>query len=444
MRRNKMLLAGIVGLGLVPALAAADTTFSITGIAPVSGDNFSTAYAINNNGEIIGVSYDATIQPATGTTPGSVSITDENGFSFAGSTLTVLTPLGTSSKGISASIPVALNDSGEIVGGSTRSTPGLQGFTDIGGVVAAYAAGIPVGLNNSGVILGSSTTGGFVDNGSILNLSGLTTAEPPFALAINDSGVVAGGSATSAFTKTSPAVDLAEWPAGSATPTDLGGLPGRTVDVAFAINSGGDIAGFGLTPPIGAGGNTTTTINPTTQNGSILLGVPIGVTTITEASELSTGEAFIYSAKSGKITGLGDLGGGFSLAEAINSSDDIVGTSLDSSGDYHAFIDVNGVMTDLNSLIPATSGWDLINADGINNAGDIVGFGDNDGLLEAFELTPSGTISGTGGNGGTGGTGGTTGVTAVPLPTAAWSGVFLLASLATAAGIKARRRTGTI
>jgi len=46
-------------------------------------------------------------------------------------------------------------------------------------------------------------------------------------------------------------------------------------------------------------------------------------------------------------------------------------------------------MTDLNSLLPSGSGWDLLDAAAINNAGDIVGTGINpDGVEHAFLLTP--------------------------------------------------------
>ena len=40
----------------------------------------------------------------------------------------------------------------------------------------------------------------------------------------------------------------------------------------------------------------------------------------------------------------------------------------------HAFF-YNGVMNDLNDLIPAGSGWELVTAFGINDAGQIAGTG---------------------------------------------------------------------
>ena len=48
-----------------------------------------------------------------------------------------------------------------------------------------------------------------------------------------------------------------------------------------------------------------------------------------------------------------------------------------------------GVMSDLNALIPAGSGWTLENANAINDAGQIVGSGLRGGKLRAFLLTPN-------------------------------------------------------
>jgi hypothetical protein len=56
----------------------------------------------------------------------------------------------------------------------------------------------------------------------------------------------------------------------------------------------------------------------------------------------------------------------------------------------HAFlIDTAGTMRDLNDLIPPDSGWVLQRADGINDAGQISGYGSApNGSTRAFLLTP--------------------------------------------------------
>lgn len=92
-----------------------------------------------------------------------------------------------------------------------------------------------------------------------------------------------------------------------------------------------------------------------------------------------------------------DLGtlGGDSIAWAINNSSQIVGTSTLLGGELHAFIsqedEAQGmrVLNDLNSLLLDNPGWVLNEAYGINDAGQIVGYGVNpQGDTHAFLLTP--------------------------------------------------------
>jgi uncharacterized membrane protein len=52
----------------------------------------------------------------------------------------------------------------------------------------------------------------------------------------------------------------------------------------------------------------------------------------------------------------------------------------------HAFLYTNGVMTDLNSLLPVGSGLTITSAYGIDNNGDIVGTGLFNGEQYAVEL----------------------------------------------------------
>jgi probable HAF family extracellular repeat protein len=84
------------------------------------------------------------------------------------------------------------------------------------------------------------------------------------------------------------------------------------------------------------------------------------------------------------ITDLGTLGGTSSRAKSINSLGQVVGGSRTVSGSNHAFLWENGVMYDLNSSLPAGSDWCLYGAEGINDAGQIVGNGSRDGQGSAF------------------------------------------------------------
>jgi hypothetical protein len=48
----------------------------------------------------------------------------------------------------------------------------------------------------------------------------------------------------------------------------------------------------------------------------------------------------------------------------------------------------DGVMRDLNDLIPAGSGFTLTHAQGLNDAGQVAGYGTVDGVTHGFLLTP--------------------------------------------------------
>ena len=58
-------------------------------------------------------------------------------------------------------------------------------------------------------------------------------------------------------------------------------------------------------------------------------------------------------------------------------------------GASHAFrwTQVGG-MIDLNTLLPSNSGWVLIEANDINDRGQITGFGLHNGLERAYRLNP--------------------------------------------------------
>ena len=64
-------------------------------------------------------------------------------------------------------------------------------------------------------------------------------------------------------------------------------------------------------------------------------------------------------------------------------------------GTEHPFLYSDGVMRDLNSLIPADSGWELANVEDINDNGYIVGKGiRSDGREHAVLLTPKSYFDG--------------------------------------------------
>jgi probable HAF family extracellular repeat protein len=79
----------------------------------------------------------------------------------------------------------------------------------------------------------------------------------------------------------------------------------------------------------------------------------------------------------------------YGIANAVNDSGQIVGNAGDASHQFAALWQ-NGTGTDLNSLLPANSGWTLQTATGINDSGLIVGYGLYKGAQTAFEMSLDG------------------------------------------------------
>ncbi len=78
------------------------------------------------------------------------------------------------------------------------------------------------------------------------------------------------------------------------------------------------------------------------------------------------------------------------LALGINDAGDVVGVSLDAMFNPRAYLWKNGAMTDLNTLIPAGSPLSLLTACSINSSEEIVGFAiDSSGNIHGYIATPS-------------------------------------------------------
>lgn len=155
------------------------------------------------------------------------------------------------------------------------------------------------------------------------------------------------------------------------TMIELAALPGRTNSQAFDINDLGEAAGSSWYP--------------------------------TGPYSLTVDRATLWRADGGEIVDLGYTPGPpvcsgnpyypDNIALAINNRDQVVGHAqcIASGGSLAGFLWDDGIMYNLNDLVPPGSGWDLIKATDINDNGMIVGFGTPPGgdfELRAFLLVP--------------------------------------------------------
>jgi probable HAF family extracellular repeat protein len=199
----------------------------------------------------------------------------------------------------------------------------------------------------------------------------------------------------------------------SSTVLDLGTLPGGATSNASALNLFGQVVGTS-TPPgpsgfnhaflwqngvmtdLGTLGGTSSTAGDINAAGQV-----VGNSRITADSTAS--HAFLWTpttanGTSGGMADLGTLGGDSSGARSINNHGQIVGNSRTAGGASHEFVWEGGVMYDLNDLLPAGSGWELNGlAGGINDNGQIVGYGTINGASHAFRLTDNDGVFANGG-----------------------------------------------
>ena len=238
-----------------------------------------------------------------------------------------------------------------------------------------------------------------------------------FVFAINNQGQVAGVSESNTQDASCLApfqvrdFEAAIWGPGPGVIHELQPLGGDTVGEATWINDLGQAVGSSgscantLLPPLAAGPHAVLWQNGlpadlgnlggtcTTPCISPVLGpygnTPLYIDNQGQVVGLSAlpGDATFHAFLWTKATGMQDLhtlpGDVASVGLAINSSSQAVGLSLDSGGNPRAFLWQNGVITDLNALIPADSPFlVLFVADVINSSGEIAGFG----LTSSFEV----------------------------------------------------------
>ena len=344
---NRAVSVGVLTCGLLlgatSVASAAPTLYRVTELGGLNGATSSIALSVNSSGQVIGSSIGADGARAVLWQPGGVP-QDLGVF-----------PGGDYTHGL------GLNDAGQAVGvsgvrGFIWTSP--NGLQDIGALPGSSFS-VAYGINNAGQVVGSSPVANsyraFIwEQGSGMQslgvLPGKTNSE---AIGINNAGQVVG------YSFNYPGARAFLWQQGSGM-QDLGVLPGYTSSFATEINDAGQVVGH--------------------SNGDNGL------------------QAFIWSA-SGGMQALGSPPSGVqsatnSVASGINSFGDVVGwvgSYSDTSG-RRASLWQDGQTYGLQDLLdpadPLSSIATLIEARGINDAGQIAGFGQFNGSMQAFLLTP--------------------------------------------------------
>lgn len=354
-------LTYLMGVGTQPADAAGPTRYEVTTLDSLWAN--SIGRDINESGQIAG----------QGQNPGGQA----RAFLWEGG---ATRDLGVPSVG-NLSRARGINDSGDVVGEWRILVGGQQRFKaflyedgrmkDLNGLIPAGSGWDLTGaqaINETGQIVGSGTinneTHAFIyENGAPTDLGEILGDPHSAAWGINDLGDVVGGAGSSegqseAFVYRNGPVD---W---------LGKSDGFSASEAVGINNSGQAIGWsfnpGQNPPQGRafvadnGGDGEAKIEPLE---------PLSGDIYTRARDVD---------EAGRVVGW--------------SRNDVAGASQEEQ--FSAALWANGQVKDLNDLIPPNSGWKLVDAYAINEAGQIVGSGYKDGRLQAFLLNPVYDFSG--------------------------------------------------
>jgi len=327
---------------------------TLTDLGMLPGGNSSAGVAINAGGWVLGASQNGLIDPVFGGP-------ENHAFVWKGGQITNLGSLYSTSV-----FPQTFNNVGQVVGGTLNTTP--DPFSLFGAPTQTRAF-----FWQNGVMQDIGTLGG----------------PDAFPFSINERGQVAGWSYTNNSpngTTGMPTVEPFLWENGKMISLGtLGGtVGGPGAQGSVMINNRGQIIGTSKL----AGDNSTHAF--VWENGVMTdlgtfggvnsfpvwlndVGEIVGEADLTGSAVSHLHHAFFW--KNGVMTDLGTLGS-TSHAEAVNSSGQVVGRSR--LGDpstilQHAFLwEESGPMMDLNTLIPAGSGWELIDGYNINDRGEIL------------------------------------------------------------------------
>jgi probable HAF family extracellular repeat protein len=296
----------------------------------------------------------------------------------------------------------ALTDLGTLGGPNSNVTWSVKANSGIISGISQTATPDPLGEAWSSAAFYPGATGtGFINLGFVWE-NGVMRALPTlggnngFATGANSRGQIVGWAENNVHDATCvPPQQLQFLPVVyGKNPNDIAALPlpaGDTSGAATGINEQGQVVGISGICDQAVGRFTAKHALLWDKNGNIVdlgnLGAPFWntPTNINQRGDVvgfagAPGDpdgnflqAFLWTAESG-MQALGFLPGDVhSEAYGINEKRQVVGLSCDADGNCRAFIWQNGVMTDLNSLKPASYTATLEQARDIDEAGEIAG-----------------------------------------------------------------------
>ncbi|HLK57528.1 MAG TPA: hypothetical protein VKU00_13255 [Chthonomonadaceae bacterium] len=333
------LLAAFALLGAALARPALAQGFTVTDLGTLGGTT-SHAFAISQQSHIVG----------SATTSGGAT----HAFFFNGT----------------------ISDLGTLPGGTTSAAFGLNGIDQAAGQATTSGGAQHAVLFEGGSLFDLGTFGGATSIANAINNNGASVG-----------GALNAGGAMHAFLHTGTGA--------LAGGDDLGTLGGANSQ-AFALNDSNVVGGQSDTATAGVSHgflwdsvNLMQDVGTLGGSNSAVLGLN-GVGQASGLANTASGAQHAFFLDSGVMTDLGTLGGTNSQGNAINNNEQVVGQSdTSTSGVQHAFVwDPTNGMVDLNTLLPTGSGWVLTSATGIDDAGEIVGFGSIGGNVHAFLLEP--------------------------------------------------------
>jgi uncharacterized membrane protein len=305
---------------------AQSSPYTITSLGTLPGTSQSVATAINNQGQIVGITfngrdgyygYDDYGGPPIAPARYHTNSTDAQSFVYSNGQMAPIEPTG--------GLAMSINDSGQVVGGRYSSINNAGQY--VGGPGSGIVTGIYSGPNE--LVNGTTTTS-------------LPAYVAPYA--INNAGQVAASQLVS----------------------------GSPEEIHAGIYQGSSFRDFvPLLKNYGYDGHNSLAVAINNHGDMIINGINQSDVTV---------HSFLYLASTQTIVDLYKLPGGQGkIATALNDKSQAVGNS---------FFYSDGVIQTLTSLLPPNSGWSDLNATGINNAGQIVGQGQYNGQELAFLMSP--------------------------------------------------------